>query len=370
MVCRPQAEGAQKSLTPTLHVDAVPAQAPASRKLDPDCPFESLRKLAWQCVPPLPCVCPHRAAAVCGQPALSLWRTPPYRVRARCHKKEAQRQHWRYSGAHELRRRLESLCAQLPACRTEQLSTLAFALNLLRDERCFRPSQAIAQALEREVLARLARREPWQSLKVAVAQVLEVLSRRGEPLSAALHDQLAAVLLSEPDPGQPLLDAEAARGTSSAEALSAGQAQKILRAWVHSACHPGAPARGTLPAMLDVLEPVVASGATHAKQPADKQPADGSVLHRELATQLSTKRSAGHRQDLRVHGPALQPRALRHRHLQAGRAVRPTARPLMRTRPALASLWCRRRVHQACGIRRHGAAELRPSWRSCDCAMG
>ena len=290
MVCRPQAEGAQKSLTPTLHVDAVPAQAPASRKLDPDCPFESLRKLAWQCVPPLPCVCPHRAAAVCGQPVLSLWRTPPYRVRARCHKKEAQRQHWRYSGAHELRRRLESLCAQLPACRTEQLSTLAFALNLLRDERCFRPSQAIAQALEREVLARLARREPWQSLKVAVAQVLEVLSRRGEPLSAALHDQLAAVLLSEPDPGQPLSEAEPARGTSSAEALSAGQAQKILRAWVHSACHPGAPARSTLPAMLDVLEPVVASGATHAKQPADKQPADGSVLHRELATQLSTKR--------------------------------------------------------------------------------
>ncbi len=287
-------------------------------------------------------------------------------MRARCHKKEAQRQHWRFSGAQELRRRLESLCAQLPACRTEQLSTLAFALNLLRDERCFHPSQAIAQALEREVLARLARREPWQCLKVAVAQVLEVLSRRGQPLSAALHDNVAAVLLSGPDVGQPLLEAAAARGTSSAEALSAGQAQKILRAWVHSACHPGAPARSTLPAMLDVLEPIVASGATHGKQPAD-----GSVLHRELATQLSTKRDV---QDIaRIHACMGQHFNRVHFGIAIYRLAEQCAPPPgrrsghnPRLHPCGAAAACRH-AHR---IRRHGVPDTRPCWRPCDRPMG
>jgi len=88
----------------------------------------------------------------------------------------------------------------------------------------------------------------------AVTRLLYFMSRADHPLSASLHDELAGWLLPSAD-----TSAESARGGGGggggAAALTAKHAKPLLRAWAGLAVSPGSPARATLPALVQALDP-------------------------------------------------------------------------------------------------------------------
>ena len=113
-------------------------------------------------------------------------------------------------------------------------------------------SRGLCSDLEAALL-RLARFTPWPRLTPAVVRLLDVMSRADHPLSASLHDELAGWLLPgvEPSAGS----ARGSGGGGGAAAMTAKQARLLLRAWVGLAVAPGSPARATLPALVQALDP-------------------------------------------------------------------------------------------------------------------
>ncbi len=86
-------------------------------------------------------------------------------------------------------------------------------------------------------------------MKVDAVRLLDFMSKGGHPLSASLHDQFTRWLL----PGAAPSAGAARRG--GAATLPATQARLLLRAWVGLAVAPGSPARATLPALVQALDP-------------------------------------------------------------------------------------------------------------------